>query len=29
MRNAELPFPDEIYYTYNAHHVSHINGQFS
>lgn len=28
MRNGELPFPDEIYYTYNAHHISHINGAF-
>jgi hypothetical protein len=28
MRNGELPFPDSIYYTYNDHHVSHINSAF-
>lgn len=28
MRNGELPFPDEIYYTFNTHHISHINGAF-
>ena len=28
MRNGELPFPDEIYYTFNPHHIAHINGAF-